>query len=70
MKDMSYIQLLTFSLWCMYLLFIAFEGEDNKIKRALGREGSSMQRQVKCTDLDDKRPVHLTRVREPWDNTG
>ncbi|EMS61899.1 hypothetical protein TRIUR3_33392 [Triticum urartu] len=54
-------KLLTFSLWCMYLLFIAFEGEDNKIKRALGREGSSMQRQVKCTDLDDKRPVHLTR---------
>ena len=67
---MSYIQLLTFSLWCMYLLFIAFEGEDNKSKRALGREGSSMQRQVKRTDLDDQRPVHLTRVREPWDNTG
>ena len=54
---MSFIQLLTFFLWCMYLSFIAFEGEDNKSKRALGHEGSSMQLQVKRTAIDDKRPT-------------
>ena len=41
----------------MYLLFIAFEGEDNKSKNVLRREGSSTQRQVKRIGLDGKRPV-------------
>ena len=54
---MSYVQLLTYSLWCMYLLFIAFEGEDNKSKKVLRHEGSSTQRQVKRIGLDGKRPV-------------
>jgi len=41
----------------MYLLFIALDGEDSKSKKALRREGSSTQRQVKRIGLDGKRPI-------------
>ncbi|EMS68917.1 hypothetical protein TRIUR3_33297 [Triticum urartu] len=39
---------------CMYT---AFEGEDDKSKKALRREGNSTQGQVKRIDLDGKTPV-------------
>lgn len=49
----------------MYVLFIAFKGEDRKSKKALRREGSSMQRQVKHIGLDGKRQYHQAGIKHP-----
>ena len=43
MKDVSYVQLLTFSLWCMHLLFIALEGEENSLWEARIEEKARSQ---------------------------